>query len=126
MGAGMTESAAEKRPETLTAKPTVAAEKSEILATTPITPPAERPETLTATPTLPKATILSFTGFSNGPFVIVGSNFGESRGALTLAGKSVIATAWRDNRVKGVIPGDLQKGSAEISINGVTSKVEIT
>ena len=123
----MTEAATEKRPETLIAKQTIPTERSEAL-TAKSTVETERSSDLTATPTVagPKISILSFVGFDNGPFVITGFGFGETTGTILLGGQPVKATSWRDNRIKGMMSPNTEKGSTEISINGSTFKVNIT
>ncbi len=126
------------RPETLKATPTAQLpERPDTLKAIPTIPPVEKPEALKATPSIPssadvskatppKITLQSFTGFSNGPFVVVGSGFGERFGSVTIAGETAKTTAWRDNRIKGIVPGTLKKGPVDLVINGSTFKEKIT
>lgn len=59
-----------------------------------------------------------FSGTLGGPFAMYGS-FGSVPGAVTLNGRLMTLTAWRERSIKGQIPADLQPGPVEIAINSV-------
>jgi len=51
----------------------------------------------------------------NLPFAVKGSGFGSVRGKLLIGGKDVPTMSWRDDKIKGYLPRDIDI-SADITV----------
>jgi len=56
-------------------------------------------------------------GVAGGPFSIDGSGFGGS-GSVSISGRTLQTTRWRDDNIKGVLPADLEDGDVVIKTAG--------
>jgi hypothetical protein len=66
--------------------------------------------------------IAEFGGSPGMPFAMYGE-FGDP-GVVTLNGRVVQLTAWRDGSVKGLVPADMQPGPVKIEIDGQAMNVK--
>lgn len=52
-------------------------------------------------------------GVAGGPFSIDGSGFGGS-GSVSISGRQLQTTRWRDDNIKGVLPADIEAGDVVV------------
>lgn len=62
---------------------------------------------------------ISLVGTLGGAFNIIGEGFGDQRGQVTIGGRVIEITSWKDGRLKGQLPTDLVMGEVVIEAAGV-------
>lgn len=86
--------------------------------------PESKPEQTTA-PVVRTPTMVEFAGSPGRPFALYGENFGQPRGFILFDGRPAEVTSWTDNKVKGTVPAEMERGEVTLTVAGATFKVKV-
>lgn len=63
-----------------------------------------------------------FHGSVGGPFTIKGEGFGSLLRSVQVGGQTIMATSWRDDRIKGTIPHFMPAGDVTVELTNALGK----
>lgn len=97
-----------------------AAEKAkEVAKGAPETTAEQDAKAVKAAATTTKPVPVAVVGRPGGPFTIDGTGFGNAMGSVSISGRTVEITRWKDTSIKGMLPADLAPGDVVVkSVSG--------